>query len=440
MMTKQRKLKQRIRARMERTGESYMSARRHVVGVDGASQVGIHPDSSSLTRILADADVTHDGSPITEALILGIGGGLGAGYILWEFAQETDPKPIRGVPVRRVVTIGFRNNWQYPDRWVDKTLDRLGVAFRREQTSGPAKAERQLDNALATGRSVMADVSAADLPYWHLPEEERGWWGYPIAVTGQEDDAFQVSDRNHGRLTVARLAMSDARNRIPSWKNRMVTVTSSRSIEREEMVAAIESGLADAVAHLSSGSDSFSLPAFSKWARMMNAGTGKGWRKVFADRQGLWRALRSTHEAISDVGIEGGSLRPLYSEFLVEASSLLDHPELVEVARLYRLAADAWDDVADAVLPDGFEPLTRAAELAGLRRKAVQRGDVGDSDAAEAAAGLEGLAREFESGLPLSEDETDALLTEMSEAIRAAHDAEVTAHAALQEAVGRTSG
>jgi DNA-binding ferritin-like protein len=130
----------------------------------------------------------------------------------------------------------------------------------------------------------------------------------------------------------------------------------------------------------------------------------------------------------------------LYSEFLVEASSLLDHPELVEVARLYRLAADAWDDVADAVLPDGFEPLTRAAELAGLRRKAVQRGDVGDSDAAEAAAGLEGLAREFESGLPLSEDETDALLTEMSEAIRAAHDAEVTAHAALQEAVGRTSG
>jgi hypothetical protein len=440
MMTKHRKLKQRIRARMERTGESYMTARRQVVGVEGTSHTGTHPDTSALTRILADAGVTHDGSPITEALVLGIGGGLGAGYILWEFSQETDHKPIRGVPVRRVVTVGFRNNWQYPDRWVDKTLDRLGVAFRREQTAGPAKAERQLETALASGRSVMADVSAADLPYWHLPEEERGWWGYPIVVTGQEADAFHVSDRNDGRLTVARSAMSAARNRIPSWKNRMVTVTASRSVSREELGAAIETGLADAVAHLASRSDSFSLPAFAKWARMADSDKGKGWRRVFADGQGLWRALRSTHEAVADVGIEGGSLRPLYAEFLVDASSLLDRPELVEVAGLYQRAADAWDDVADSALPDGFEPLTRAAELARLRRRAVQRGDVGDSDAAEASAGLDDLTREFEPGLPLSEHEVDALFTAMSGAIRAAYDAEVAAHAGLQEALEGTSG
>jgi hypothetical protein len=440
MMTNQRKLKQRIRARMERTDESYMTARRHVVGVEGTSHSGIHPDTSSLARILADAGVTNDGNPITEALVLGIGGGLGAGYILWEFSQETDPKPIRGVPVRRVVTIGFRNNWQYPDRWVDKTLDRLGVAFQREQTAGPAKAERQLESALASGRSVMADVSAADLPYWHLPDEERGWWGYPIAVTGQEDGAFAVYDRNDGRLTVTRSAMSEARNRIPSWKNRMVTITASRSLGHEQMAAAIEAGLADAVAHLASSSDSFSLPALAKWARMVDSEKGKGWRRVFADGQGLWRALRSTYESVADVGIEGGSLRPLYAEFLVEASSQLDRPELVEVGRLYQRAADAWDDVADAALPDGFEPLTRAAELARLRRKAVQRGDEGDLDAAEAAAGLYDLTRKFEPGLPMSEGEIEALFTEMSEAVRAAYEAEVAAHAGLQEAVGSASG
>jgi hypothetical protein len=440
MMTKQRKLKQRIRARMERTGQSYMSARRHVVGVEDTSHSGIHPDTSSLGRILADAGVTHDGSPITEAMVLGIGGGLGAGYILWEFSQETDPKPIPGVAVRRVVTVGFRNNWQYPDRWVDKTLDRLGVAFQREQTSGPAKAERQLEAALASGRSVMVDVSAADLPYWHLPEEERGWWGYPLVVTGEEGGAFHVYDRNHGRLTVTRSAMSTARDRIPSWKNRMVTITSSGSIGRERMVAAIEEGLVDAVTHLASKSDSFSLPALAKWGRMVDSEKGKGWRRVFADGQGLWRALRSTHEAVADVGIEGGSLRPLYSEFLAEASSLLHRPELGEVARLYRLAADAWDDVADAVLPDGFEPLTRAAELARIRRKAVQRGNEGDVDAAEAAAGLDELTREFETGLPLSEHEVDALFTTMSEAIRAAYDAEVAAHKTLEEAMAGAPG
>jgi hypothetical protein len=220
----------------------------------------------------------------------------------------------------------------------------------------------------------------------------------------------------------------------------MVTVTASRSVSREEVAAAIEAGLADAVAHLASRSDSFSLPAFAKWARMVDSDKGKGWRRVFADGQGLWRALRGTHEAVADVGIEGGSLRPLYAEFLVDASSLLDRPELVEVAGLYQRAADAWDDVADSALPDGFEPLTRAAELARLRRRAVQRGDVGDSDAAEVSAGLDDLTREFEPGLPLSEHEVDALFTAMSGAIRAAYDAEVAAHAGLQEALEGTSG
>jgi hypothetical protein len=440
MMTKQRKLKQRIRARMERTGESYMTARRHIVGIEGTVQPGTHPDTSSLARILTDAGVTHEGSPITEALVLGIGGGLGAGYILWEFSQETDHKPIPGVPVRRVVTIGFRNNWQYPERWVDKTLDRLGVAFRREQTSGPAKASRQLDAALASGSSVMVDVSAADLPYWHLPEEERGWWGYPIVITGREGDAFLVFDRNQGRLTVAEAAMSAARNRIPSWKNRMVTVSAPRVLSRQDLVTAVEAGLRDAVEHLASKSDSFSLPAIAKWAHMMESGKGKGWRSVFADGQGLWDALRSTHDAAADLGIAGGSLRPLYCEFLMEASPLVGRPELTEVAGVYRLAADAWDDVADATLPDGFEPLTRAAELARLRRSAVIRGDEGDADAAAAAAGLADLAREFRPGLPFGGDEVDGLFTTMSEALQAAHDAEVAANAALTEAMGSTPG
>jgi hypothetical protein len=234
--------------------------------------------------------------------------------------------------------------------------------------------------------------------------------------------------------------MSEARNRIPSWKNRMVTITASRSLGHEQMAAAIEAGLDDAAAHLASSSDSFSLPALAKWARMVDSEKGKGWRRVFADGQGLWRALRSTYESVADVGIGGGSLRPLYAEFLVDASSQLDRPELVEVGRLYQRAADAWDDVADAALPDGFEPLTRAAELARLRRKAVQRGDEGDLDAAEAAAGLYDLTRKFEPGLPMSEGEIEALFTEMSEAVRAAYEAEVAAHAGLQEAVGSASG
>jgi hypothetical protein len=438
MMTAHKKLKERIRARMDKTGESYMTARRQVVGGEGhVPDVGVHPDTSALARILGDAGIGGPDGQLSEALLLGIGGGLGAGYILWEFAPETDHRPSPHAPGgRRVVAIGFRNRWQYPDRWLDTLLDRVGVEFRRDQTSGMVKARRQLDEAVEMGHSVMVEVSVADLPYWHLPPEEAGEWGYPIAVVGVDSDRFEVDDRNSGRLTVSVEAMATARGRIPSYKNRMVVVEPAGRLTADRPSGAVEAGLADAVEHLASRSDSFSLPAFSKWARMVTSDTGKGWKRVFADRVGLWGVLRSTHEAVSDIGIAGGSLRPLYAEFLDEAGALLGRPGLAEVAERYRRAGDAWDDVGDATLPDGFEPLEQAVELSRRRRGAVRQGDDGDSAAADSAASLNALAAEFEPGLPLTDREIDGLFESLSAAIDAAYRAEVEAHSALSEVMG----
>lgn len=436
-MTAHKKLKERIRARMDKTGESYMTARRHVVGGEGhVPDAGVHPDTSALARILGDTGIGGPDGQLSEALLLGIGGGLGAGYILWEFAPGTDHRPSPHAPGgRRVVVIGFRNRWQYPDRWLDTLLDRVGVEFRRDQTSGMVKARRQLDEAVGKGHSVMVEVSVADLPYWHLPPEEAGEWGYPIAVVGVDSDRYEVDDRNSGRLTVLVEAMATARGRIPSYKNRMVVVEPAGALTADRLSGAVEAGLADAVEHLASRSDSFSLPAFSKWARMMTSDTGKGWKRVFADRVGLWGALRSTHEAVSDIGIPGGSLRPLYAEFLDEAGALLGRPGLAEVAERYRHAGDAWDDVGDATLPDGFEPLEQAVELSRRRRQAVRQGDDGDSAAADSAASLNALAAEFEPGLPLTDREIDGLFESLAGAIETAHRAELEAHAALSEVI-----
>ena len=437
-MTAHKKLKERIRARMDKTGESYMTARRQVVGGESqpSPQVGTHPDTSALARILGDTGIGGPDGQLSEALLLGIGGGLGAGYILWEFAPGRDHRLSPHAPGgRRVVTIGFRNRWQYPDRWLDTLLDRVGVEFRRDQTSGMVKARRQLDDAVEMGHSVMVELSVADLPYWHLPPEEAGEWGYPIAVVGVDSDRYEVDDRNAGRLTVPVEAMATARGRIPSYRNRMVVVVPADALTADRLSGAVEAGLADAVDHLASRSDSFSLPAFSKWARMVTSDTGKGWKRVFADRVGLWGALRSTHEAVSDIGIAGGSLRPLYAEFLDEAGAFLGRPGLAEVAERYRRAGDAWDDVGDATLPDGFEPLEQAVELSRRRREAVRQGDDGDSAAADSAASLNAMAAEFEPGLPLTDREIDGLFESLAGAIETAHRAELEAHAALSEVI-----
>ena len=48
---------------------------------------GQHPETAGYKNILAYQGVKapHTGKPFSEAMLLGIGGGLGAGYILWEF-------------------------------------------------------------------------------------------------------------------------------------------------------------------------------------------------------------------------------------------------------------------------------------------------------------------------------------------------------------------
>ncbi|HEY6628310.1 MAG TPA: BtrH N-terminal domain-containing protein, partial [Acidimicrobiia bacterium] len=245
-MTQHKKLKQRIRARTDKTGESYTTARRQVVGVEEGTgtRLGVDPDTSALSRILADSGVTGPTGPLNEGLLLGIGGGLGAGYILWEFSPETVRKSSHHSDGRRrVVITGFRNRWQYPDRWADTVLDRLGVTFRREQTGSIARASQQLDEALASGKSVMADISVADLPYWHMPVVEAGCWGYPVAVTGVEGGRYVVDDRSQGKLTVEAGALSIARNRIPSYKNRIVMIEESQQLGVVAVTNAIEAGL-----------------------------------------------------------------------------------------------------------------------------------------------------------------------------------------------------
>ena len=88
---------------------------------------GLHPDTAAIANLLANTGTrTGDGDVLSEAAVLGAGGGLGAGYILWEFAAHD----------RRVVVLAFRNQWQYPDRWMAKVLGRLGLEHTFAETGG----------------------------------------------------------------------------------------------------------------------------------------------------------------------------------------------------------------------------------------------------------------------------------------------------------------
>src|SRR5690606_8666641 len=107
-----------------------------------------------------------------------------------------------------------------------------------------------------------------------------------------------------------------------------------------DLRAAIRAGIADCVEHLGRDSESFSLPVYKKWAKMMtDTRNKKGWPVVFKDRKGLYITLRSVFEGIVLDDTEGAGLRLLYADFLDEAALLLDTPALSEAAARYRQAA-----------------------------------------------------------------------------------------------------
>ena len=139
-MTAHKHLKERIRARMARTGESYTTARRHVLNALPPAEYqllgGVHPDTHAIAGVLANRGLLapHTGQPLSEAMVLGAGGGLGAGYILWEFKAHDS----------RSLVLGFRNSWQYPDRWAKKACQRLGVPAAVHETGSAGKADGQV--------------------------------------------------------------------------------------------------------------------------------------------------------------------------------------------------------------------------------------------------------------------------------------------------------
>ncbi len=79
-MTKHKTFKRRVRERMEKTGESYASARAALIGEEPP---GVHRETSALRFALRDA-----GIEISEPLLLVICGGAGAACMSFRYEAE----------------------------------------------------------------------------------------------------------------------------------------------------------------------------------------------------------------------------------------------------------------------------------------------------------------------------------------------------------------
>lgn len=380
---------------------------------------GIHPETATYTNILASQNVLapHTKRPYSEAMILGIAGGIGCGYILWEFKKYDSA----------ILVMGFQNKWNYPVEFLQNLSNRLGVQTEFKETGGKQTASKQLTEVIENGRAAIAWIDQESLPYFHLRPMYNGCFGHYVSVYGLDNDTVYVDDRAQTPVTVDSESFANARARIGSYKNKLLTLQTDTP--NDDLPAAIMAGLQDCVAYMSSRSQTFAPPTYRKWARLMTDNKNKkGWPVVFKDKTGLFSTLRSLHEGIKLFGTKGGGLRLLYADFLHEAATVLPNPALKETAVQYQTLGKQWMAFADSVLSDEIAPLAETKRLLSQKYALfLEHGNTKEAELAQINAQLSNMEEELNPNFPSNNDEMQALFAQMQTDLTAIYEAETAA-------------
>lgn len=388
---------------------------------------GVHPETATMANVLANQGFVspHNGRPLSEAMVLGIAGGLGCGYILWEFKKYD----------AAILVMGFQNKWNYTTEFMQNFCDRVGVQAQFLETGGSKTAVKHLDEALADGRFPIAWVDQEQLPYFYLRPMYEGCFGHFVTVFGQENGDYLLDDRAKKPLRVAGESLRQARGRIGSYKNRLLLLENNGG--DFDLPAAIMAGLDDCVDYLSQSSQTFALPVYKKWAKMMtDSKNKKGWPVVFKDKVGLYSTLRSLHEGIKLFGTAGGGLRGFYADFLEEATEILNQPALGEAAEQYRQVASLWGTFADAVLPDEIAPLKETKALLTQKYTLfLTQGTEADGELRRLSQQLQDMEVELNGRFPISDQTMHALFADMQTHLEKMYAAEKEALNTLAGAI-----
>jgi len=374
---------------------------------------GVHPNTSALMNVLAALGVTapHTGKPFSEALLLGIGGGLGAGYILWEFKAHGSPN----------IVMGFSNRWNYAPEHLSTLCSRINTEPVLLEAGGVKAAAANLQSAIDEGVPVVVWVDKAHMPHQQLPESLKGYCIHLVGVYGEDGDSILVDDLTGSLFRVPKDVFAAGRARIGSDKNRILRVTPPKQIDLE---AAVMAGINDHLEHLGRDSESFSLPVYKKWAKLLtDPKNKKGWPTVFQSRNGLYPTLRSIYEGVLLDGTDGAGLRGMYADFLDEAAGIMHNPALKEAAAAYRDVAAKWRAFGNAALSAAVFAETR--DLMNQRYSLYQQGK--QDEMRSVSARLENLMGEFNTDFPLDDAAVNALFAELQDHLEGIYEGEVAA-------------
>ena len=446
-MTRRKHLKQLVRARMEKTGERYATARRHIVRDTTATPAAADASpktrtSSHLTgnvpaatalRILLTASgvrAPHTNAPFTEAMVYGIAGGIGIGVFSFLYEKENFAS----------FYVAARHDWANDVRYLTRATERFGGEATIAEGVKPAA--QTIATARAASQPCILWVDAAALPYKAMPPFYSGMAGHMVVLHDIDDAAAtaHIADLSDEPIEIPLDVLSTARSRIKKDKQRVLSVRAGSPPPLDTMVrdglAACRDGLLGANA-VGGSKTNFSLEALRVWGTRLHGSRDKeSWDRVFTPGARLWRGLTSINEYIEHYGTGGGLSRPLFAEFLDEAGQALGNEPVRILGERYADLGRAWSELADAALPDDVAPMREAKELLTRRSELLHsEGPAATDGVRRVWQRLDELAKEAEASFPLSEAAASDLRADLQRRVVALHADEVRAHEALTSAL-----
>ncbi|HEU0237624.1 MAG TPA: DUF4872 domain-containing protein [Candidatus Limnocylindrales bacterium] len=460
-MTRHPHLKERIRARMAKTGERYAVARDHVIGAPGGADPrgapggadprgapgvadpsllirgtrhlpGVHPESTALRIVATHASVSGpDGEPLSEAITFVVGGGVGIGVFQFVYEKEDFAS----------FFVGGGHRWDDARAVLEAGARRLGLEPDVVESGGARQAAVQLEAATADGPAV-AWVDIAELGTRGYPAEWSGGGYHVLVVYGRDDGGtWLVGDLAPEPIALAPEVLARARARIAKQRHRLMTVARPAGDAPTDLADAVRSGLRATVDGLRAPrSRNFGLAALADWSDRLEGHGRDSWSRAFPRGRRLWNGLTFLHQFVECHGTGGGLLRPLFAAGLREAADTVALDGLRDAADRYAALGEAWTDLAHAALPDG-EPLLREARdiQADTARHYLSAGPMAAPDIRRRLERLVEIGGLAAADFPLSEAEVADLRTDLARRVRAIHAAEVAALDELASIVGASA-
>ena len=393
---------------------------------------GRHWETGSIHNALALQGIKapHTGQAYSEALLLGVSGGITFGYFTFEYKGY--------LPHVALLT---RNTFSP----FSTVLERLGIPQDVQQTNKAEIAEKNLLSTLESGLYPIVWADQFSLPYNSLNPDDMMWGMMPILAVETDGKSVTVADRSSRPLQLAIAELTKARGRVKEDKYRIMTLDAPQTTK---LAAAVHKGICQAIQLFTEepprgARDNFGFAAYEKLANLLvNTRNKQSWERFFAPGVRMYHALAGSpvqpgaYHWVMTWGAADGAERGLYADFLLEGAQILKKPALKESAEKFRESYKLWLKFADALLPADVPLLAESKTL--IQRKHnlfIKEGDTALPEIKKINGRLKELLAISETDFPLSSAQAAELRANLRDILLEINTVEQKAVNLLQTAI-----